>query len=157
MGNKEKLDSFLKGYSLILETIKGYPKELMEYKPAPEKWSINEIVVHLADSEANSFVRLRSALAENGKGISPYDQDKWAVNLRYASQDSKENLELFKLLRITTHKMLSLLPEANWNNYFDHPERGKISVDAHILEMIQHVDTHIRQINRNKEAWKLKS
>jgi len=39
---------------------------MWQYRPAPDRWTIHEIVVHIADSEANSYIRCRRCLAEKG-------------------------------------------------------------------------------------------
>src|SRR5437870_1388877 len=117
----DKLIIYLSGYEKLKSSLTSFPQELIDWKPAKNKWSIREILVHLVDSEANGFVRVRLAISQNGRTITPYDQDIWAEKLYYSEQNIEDNLELFRLLRKTTHDLLSKLPEEKWNNYYMHP------------------------------------
>lgn len=154
MQDNKILETYNNGYNKLLDVLYNIPTEAIDYKPAPDKWSVREVIIHLVDSEANGFVRIRKALAENGTPITPYDQDKWAQSLHYDSQSIDENLELFKILRNLTCRLLKQIQDDEWNNYMAHPERGNISVIDYINELIEHVDTHIKQILRNYDSWK---
>ena len=155
MDNKtEILSEYQKGYELIIDTLNELPNEVFDYKPSPDKWSVREIIVHIVDSELNGSIRLRSAIAENGHTVTPYDQDMWAKFLFYSEQSIDENLQLFKQLRILNYKLLLNVDNKVWeNNYFSHPERGSISILEHIKELTRHIDTHMNQILRNYERW----
>lgn len=157
MSDNKILEAYNNGYNSLLDVLYNIPTEAIDFKPSPEKWSIREIIIHLADSEANAYVRIKKALAENGSPVTAYDQDKWASKLHYDSQSIDENLELFKMLRNLTCKLLNLIRDDEWNNYMAHPERGNISVKDYINELIEHDATHIRQIMRNFDSWKSES
>src|SRR5580693_9334960 len=58
------------------------PKELTR-RPAPEKWSIAEIVAHLADAELAMGWRLRNMLANPGVALTWWDEAAWAERLGY--------------------------------------------------------------------------
>jgi hypothetical protein len=74
---KSKIRSYGKAYTELKQALRKFPKRMWKYKPAPERWSIHEIIVHLADSEANSYIRCRRFIAEPGKQVFGYDQDVW--------------------------------------------------------------------------------
>jgi hypothetical protein len=93
------IESYGNAYALLIEALKEFPKEMWQWKPSPDKWSIHEVLIHIADSEANSFVRCRRFIAEPGSGVYGYDENKWAKHLDYHSQSIEESLELFRLLR----------------------------------------------------------
>jgi hypothetical protein len=154
MNKKELLNSFEKGYELIIAKLNQCPEKFLDYKPTPTSWSAREIIIHLVDSEANSYVRMRIGIAENGQPVTPYDQNKWAENLQYENQSLADNLELFKNLRSTTHKVLAKLNKDDWDNYF---ERGRITLVQHIQMAVEHVNVHLNQIVRNYESWISKS
>ena len=130
------------------------PKEL-KWKPEPGKWSIAEIVAHLADVEIVASWRMRSILGANGTAIQPFDQDAWASVFQYAERDPKQSLEVFRVLRENNLAMLKALPRESWENYGMHAERGKESI-AHLARLFAGHDTnHILQVERI--AWQLKS
>ena len=72
---------------------------MWKYKPAPDKWSIHEVVIHLADSEVQSHVRLRMILAEPGTTIPNHDEHQWSVALNYLLSDVDEALTTIRHIR----------------------------------------------------------
>ena len=121
------------------------PKDL-KWSPAPGKWSIAEIVAHLADVEIVASWRMRSVLGANGTAIQPFDQDTWASVFEYSKRDPKQSLEVFRVLRENNLAMLKALPRESWDNYGMHAERGKETI-AHLARMFAGHDTnHILQV-----------
>jgi len=130
------------------------PQEL-KWKPEPGKWSISEIVAHLADVEIVASWRMRSVLGANGSAIQPFDQDAWASVFQYSKRDVGQSLEVFHVLRQNNLAMLKALPRESWENYGMHAERGKETI-AHLARMFAGHDTnHILQVEGI--AAKLKS
>jgi hypothetical protein len=123
------------------------PKQL-RWKPEPGKWSIAEIIAHLADAEIVASWRMRSVIGENGVTIQPFNQDAWASVFQYSKRDPKQSLELFHVLRENNLAMLKEIPRETWDNYGMHLERGKETI-AHLTHMFAGHDTnHILQIER---------
>ena len=150
---KSKIESFGKAHSQVVEALKEFPQEMLKWKPAPEKWSIHEIIIHLADSEANAFIRCRKFISEPGSILTVYDQDKLAIATYYHSQSTVDALELFKFLRIMTHNLIKMLPAETWNNKCTHPEHGEQDL-MHWLNIYEnHIPKHIGQMRRNFDEW----
>jgi len=123
-------------------------KKQLSRKPAPDKWSITEILAHLADTEIVGAWRLRHVIGNSGAPIQAFDQNVWASTFNYARRDPKQSLEVFRLLRENNLAMLKALPKELWENYGMHQERGKESV-AHIVRMYAGHDlNHLGQIER---------
>jgi len=123
------------------------PKQL-KWRPAPAKWSIAEIVAHLADTEIVAGWRMRSVIGENGITIQPFDQDAWASAFTYQNRDPKRSLELFRVLRENNLAMLKEISRETWDNYGMHLERGKETI-AHLTRMFAGHDTnHVLQVER---------
>lgn len=147
------LDDYKSGYNDLQNALREYPLEMWDYKPAPDKWCIKEIVMHITDSETNGYLRLRKTIAENGSEIITYDQDAWADKLHYSSKSVDTNLELFRLLRVLNYSLLISITEETWNNYIMHPERGKVTLKEHLNIYTEHVPVHINQMKKVYEAW----
>ncbi len=145
------LDQYRRSYQDICQTLEDMPRYMWTWKPAPEKWSIHENLVHLADSEANSYLRCRTALAESGNHIMAYDQDIWAKKLDYHQQSPDMALELFGRLRGMTYQLIRDLPDAAWSQTFEHPENGTVTLDRWLNIYAHH--THIGQMKRTYDAW----
>ena len=153
MTRTENIGSYSKGYEKFITAVNELPKEMWDFKPAPDKWSVNEIIIHMADSEANSFTRARKIICEPGSTITAYDQDLWAVKTNYLSQSTGDALELFKNLRKMTYKVIKDLPESTWSNFIIHPENGKMTLDDWLTVYENHVTVHINQMKRNFNDW----
>ena len=128
--------------------IKGKQKKQLTRRSAPGKWSIAEIMAHLADSEIVIGWRLRQVLSNNGIPLQAYDQDAWATTFDYAHRDPKESLEVYRVLREANLALLKAAPRQLWENYGVHQERGNESIE-HIVRMIAGHDlNHLQQVER---------
>ena len=128
--------------------VRKLSKKQLSRKAAPDKWSITEILAHLADTEIVGAWRLRHVIGNSGAPIQAFDQNVWASTFNYAQRDPKQSLEVFRLLRENNLAMLKALPKELWENYGMHQERGKESV-AHIVRMYAGHDlNHLGQIER---------
>jgi hypothetical protein len=128
--------------------IAGRPRSQLEFKPAPDRWSVLEILAHLADAEIVGAWRIRSILANNGATLQPYDQDRWAVAFRYTSSDPTESLEVFSAVRASTLSLLRRVEPSLHENHGIHGERGRETV-AHIVRSYAgHDRNHLAQIER---------
>jgi uncharacterized damage-inducible protein DinB len=115
-------------------------------QPTPGKWSVAEILAHLADSELVGGWRIRLILGQNGVPLQPFDQDVWAKTFSYQRRDPKTSLETFRVLRQNNLALLRSIPKNLWQNYGMHQERGKETI-AHIVRMFAGHDlNHLRQV-----------
>ena len=95
-------------------------------RPAPEEWSIAEIVAHLADAELAMGWRLRNMLANPGVALTWWDQAVWAERLGYALQDASLSAGVFRALRESNLRLLESVPRARWVEcYGVHEVRGR--------------------------------
>ncbi len=132
----------------IAALIEGRGSDALTKRPAPDKWSVAEIVAHLADAELAVSWRLRQVLSKNAIPLQAYDQDAWAATFDYARRDPKRSLATFQVLRENNLALLKAAPPELWNNYGVHEERGNESV-AHMVRMIAgHDINHLRQIEQ---------
>jgi hypothetical protein len=115
---------------------------------APGKWSIAMVAQHLADSELVCGWRLRLVLAHDRPSITGYDQDAWAMRLRYADAPLEPALADFEAVRAANLRLLARVPESDRERVGVHAERGEESV-AHMIRMYAGHDLlHVRQIER---------
>ncbi len=123
------------------------PKQL-RWQPELGKWSIAQILAHLADVEIVASWRMRSIIGSDGTTIQPFDQDVWASVFQYSKRDPKRSLEIFRLLRENNLAMLKALPPEAWERHGMHLERGKETI-AHLARMFAGHDTnHVLQVER---------
>lgn len=130
----------------LQQLIKPLNKKQLSQRPEPGKWSITEILAHLADTELVGGWRMRLILGSNGVSLQPFDQDVWAETLGYSRRDPKVSIETFRVLREANLAMLKSLPRNLWDNYGMHQERGKETI-AHIVRMFAGHDlNHLAQV-----------
>lgn len=150
---RKRLDSFGRAPAVLSAVLQQFPKKMWLYKPAPDRWSIHEVILHLADAEATAYVRCRRFIAEPGSPILKFNSARWAGTLGYFHQSTREALEIIKRLRMTTHQLLVSIPESVWSHTVEHPEDGEISLEEWFKVQEEHIPRHIEQMKRNYEAW----
>jgi len=132
----------------LQKLIKSLTKAQLTRRPEPGKWSIAEVLAHLADAELVGSWRMRLIIGSNGVPIQAFDQDVWADVFDYAKRDPKVSLETFRALRENNIRMLKALPKELWENHGMHSERGKETI-AHIVRMFAGHDlNHLTQIEK---------
>ena len=126
--------------------VEGLTPERLSRRPAPEKWSIQEIVAHLADDELVGGYRLRMILSSPGTAIQAFDQDVWARTGRYDSIDVRASLEMFRVLRLANLALLRSLEPAEWEMFGLHSERGRETIRDSAMYFAGHDINHFKQI-----------
>jgi uncharacterized damage-inducible protein DinB len=123
-------------------------KKQLTRRPAPGKWSIAEVLAHLADAELVVGYRIRLILGANGTPIQAFDQDVWADTFKYTRRDPKTSLETFRILRENNLRLLKSVPRSLWQNYGLHQERGQESVEHIVRMMAGHDLNHLQQVEK---------
>ena len=137
--------------------LKGKTGKQLTRRPAPDKWSVAEILAHLADAELAISWRLRQVLATNAIPIQAYDQDLWARTFNYARRDPRQSLANFRSLREANIALLKSVPRKLWENYGVHAERGNESIN-HVVKMVAGHDlNHLQQIQKILQGSKERS
>lgn len=132
----------------LAQLVEGVSTSELRRRPAPGKWSITEILAHLADSEIVLSWRMRVVICQNGVAMQASDQDVWSQTLDYAGQDPNVSLETFRLLRENNLRMLEALPNNLWENYGMHSERGKETLAQIVRMYAGHDLNHLQQIEK---------
>ena len=151
----EKIEIYGKGFDFLLETLKDIPREMWKFKPAPEEWSVHEILVHLADSESNAALRARKLIVEPGGTLMSYDQDKWTVDLDYHEQSYEDALEIVRLARKTTYELLKKQSDNVFEHWVKHPEYEEpYTFEDWINIYSALIPGHVEQIKNNYKIWR---
>jgi hypothetical protein len=132
----------------LARLIKGVPTAKLRKRPAPEKWSVNEILAHLAEAEIVGGFRMRLILGAPGTPIAAFDQDAWVISGHYNKRDPRKSIEQFRAVREANLGLLKSLKPEQWKHYGMHAERGQESIE-HIVRMFAGHDlNHLRQIEQ---------
>ena len=136
----------------VERAVSGLSEEQLRRPEKPGKWSVIEVVQHLADSEMVYGYRMRMILAHDAPAIEAIDQDLWATRLRYADVSLAAALRQLGVLREANLRLIRGLSPAELDRFGIHSERGPESV-RRITELLAGHDlVHRRQIDRIKRA-----
>lgn len=132
----------------LTRLIKAVPTAKLRKRPASDKWSVAEILAHLADVEIVIGWRMRSILGAPGTPVQAYDQNAWVIAGHYEKRDPRKSIELHRAVREANLALLKTLSPDQWKHYGQHAERGQESIE-HIVRMVAgHDINHIHQIER---------
>jgi hypothetical protein len=128
--------------------IQGVPPSKLSERPAADKWSVSEIVAHLADAEIVTGFRMRLILGAPGAPIAAYDQDSWVTSGHYEKRDPRKSVEQFRALREANLALLESLTPEQWKHYGMHSERGQETMELIVRMAAGHDINHLQQIER---------
>jgi hypothetical protein len=148
------IESYGRGYETLTAAIAEIPREAWHYRGQRDPWTIHEVIVHIADSEANSFVRGRRGIAESGSTVLGYDENVWARALNYEAQSADDAIELFRWLRGNTYKLIRNLPDEVWSNTMEHTDNGTMTLEDWLRTYEDHIPAHVRQMREIYQEWK---
>jgi hypothetical protein len=132
----------------LASLIKGVPTAKLRKRPAPEKWSVAEILAHLADTEIAGGWRMRLILGAPGTPVAAFDQDSWVTAGHYEKRDPRKAVEQFRVLREANLALLKSLKPDQWKHFGIHSERGEESIERIAKMFAGHDLNHVQQIER---------
>jgi uncharacterized damage-inducible protein DinB len=148
LGSADPL-TVLRGTSFALRrAVEGLDESELGVPERAGKWSIRQVLRHLADSDLVWAWRLRLVLAQDRPQITGYDQDAWAERLGYAAAPAAESLEEFSVVRRGNVRLLEQLVPDDLQRVGVHVERGEESVEHMMRLYAGHDLLHLRQIER---------
>jgi hypothetical protein len=148
------IQQFADGPARLRAALATVPPAALKWRPAPKEWSAHEVVVHCADSETNSFARIRFLVAEPAPTIQGYDQEKWATTFGYHDLPLEPALAVVDAVRASTTALIRGLPESAWTRSGRHSESGPYSAEDWLAIYADHLEGHARQIENNVAQWK---
>lgn len=148
------LERFRRGPEVLAVALTGVFGEEVDFTTAPEKWSIRQIVAHVADSELVGAQRFRQVIAEDNPALGAFDQDAWVKNLDYARRLPKQSLETFRRVRAENYELLKPLPENAFERTGVHSERGRLSLRELLEGYAGHAESHARQLQTIRDEYR---
>jgi DinB superfamily len=132
----------------LAKLLKGVSPARAWKRPRPDKWSIAEIVVHLADTEVVFGYLIRGIVGEPSMRIDGFDQDAWLVALHYDKRDMGKSFAEYRAFREANVALLKLLTPEQWKLCGMHGERGPETIETVVKMFAGHDLNHFQQIER---------
>ena len=131
----------------FLDAVDSFPVAKLD-QPKKDGWNARQIIHHLADSESQSYARLRRLIAEPGSVIQGYDENKWAASqvLGYKDLPIEISLDLFKASREASLIIVKRLTPELLNNSCIHSQSGEYSINKWMTSYTNHPQDHARQL-----------
>jgi len=148
------LERFRRGPEVLAMVLTGVFGEEEDFILAPGKWSVRQIVAHVADSELVGAHRMRLVAAEDNPPLAAFDQDAWVRNLDYARRKPKQSLETFRRIRAENYELLKALPPEAFERSGTHSENGPVTLRELVEGYVEHAENHARQLQQIREAYK---
>src|SRR5437667_6601678 len=149
---KEQLEAAERGPREVARAVEGLDEAMLQLQPGPDKWSIQEVLGHLADCEIVYGYRIRQVIADRQPVFAPIDQNEWARHLGYTAASPTELLALYTANRRGNLRLLQSVTAEQLSRSAFHPELQRQMTLAECIErMTSHDGNHLAQIERLKE------
>lgn len=151
------IENYAAGPARLTAALARAPEEARRWRPAPGEWSVHEIIIHCADSEAHAAGRIRTLIAEPAPLIVGYDQEAWAIRFDYHALPLEPALTTVAAVRANTVPLLRRLTDADWAREGRHTESGRYGAEDWLRTYAAHLDDHCDQIAANLAAWRARA
>jgi DinB superfamily len=132
---------------IIEKILRTATDEQMHWKPAADRWSVNEVLAHLAEVEVVGFrERIQKMIDSDSPQLAAYDQNAAYAEGRYSAKKARENLHAFCHERDRSLSYLRYIPAGAASRSGNHSKIGKVTVSQLMNEWAFHDLGHIRQI-----------
>lgn len=127
--------------------LRALPESALDQRSGPDRFTLREVIAHLADWEPILRSRIERAVTEDLPTIEPYDESERAISQRYGDQDPWVALETWQRERAKTAELLQSLSPGQWARCFLHPERGQMTVETMASFLHAHDHYHLEQVS----------
>jgi uncharacterized damage-inducible protein DinB len=131
--------------------VRGLNDAQLDTPTGEGKWSIRQLVHHIADANMNAFIRMKLVASEEKPILKPYDQDRWMAQADGVSCPVESSLQLLNGLHPRWAMFLKSLPESAWTREGIHLENGKVTLEAILKLYSNHGETHLQHILNFKQ------
>lgn len=148
--NRSHIDAFEAGATIPARAIAGLTREQLNAIPIPDTWSIQQIVVHLWESDAAAVHRMRRIAAEDTPLIIAYDETALARSLFYEDEDLARICRMFEDGRRMTAALLRRLPDSSFERAGVHNQRGKVTLAQFVELYVGHLRGHMTHLLKKR-------
>jgi hypothetical protein len=152
LGDQNPLEVLAQTAATLADIVRKHPATVLRTRSCEGKWTPNEIIGHLTDSEWVYGYRLRLIICEDNPTILGTDQDLWVAGQRHNEREPSELVEMFQTMRQLNLVFWKRMSPADWKRTGQHNERGPESLSVMLRMMAGHDLSHLAQITRYIQA-----
>ncbi|MCG3124214.1 MAG: hypothetical protein GIKADHBN_02666 [Phycisphaerales bacterium] len=143
----DSITRFIGGADIVSKITAGLTRDELTAFPVPGSWSLQQLCVHLLDSDLIAVHRMKRIVAEEAPLLISYDETAFASGLFYHDLDIGRVAELFRLNRLHMGEILQRLPPDAFNRFGIHNQRGKVTLREMVDLYVHHVEHHLKFAN----------
>jgi len=151
LSDAQAIEKFIAGANIPAKAIAGLSREQLNSFPIPGTWSIQQIVIHLLDSDLMAAVRMKRAIAEERPRLEVYDETAFSRRLGYDKLSVTAAADLFRVHRLYTAEILKNAPREAFSRVAMHPEIGEVTLGQILRIYAYHVDHHLAFIVKKRK------
>src|SRR5437868_13377823 len=132
--DRRLIEEYAAGGAVLRRAVAGLSREELTARPGPGAWSIQEVVIHLADSDAISIDRMKRILTEDNPPLLYADETAYVDRLYSDEQSLEDALTLFDVGRRQFARVLRKLPDDAFRRRGTHNRRGEVTVGPMVAD-----------------------
>lgn len=140
------IERYTQAGPVLRDAVAGLSPSEMTSFPIPGTWSIQQVVMHLQDSDLIGADRMKRIAAEKNPLLVGYDENAFTSTLCYDEQSLQDALTLFEISRRQFAAVLRKLPDAAFDKVGIHTEVGKVTLGSQLQKYIEHFEHHLKFI-----------
>lgn len=152
MDPKVQIDQYLAGPRQLRDALAGLTAEQLDAHPVPGKWSIKEVVCHVADYEPVYADRMKRVIAEDQPTLLAGSPDAFVERLAYDQRDVQEELALIEVVRSQMARILRSLKPEDFQRTGIHSVRGPVALEKLLQQITDHIPHHLALVEEKKRA-----
>jgi uncharacterized damage-inducible protein DinB len=149
--NRSLIETYAAGGPRLRHAVAGLSRADLLARPGPGAWSIQELVIHMADSDAISIDRMKRMLTEDNPPLLYADETAYVEKLHNDQQSIEDALTLFEVGRRQWARVLRLLPDEAFLRQGTHNRRGIVTVGFFVEDYVKHLDHHLTFLKAKRE------
>lgn len=148
---RDLIEEYAVGGKTVLAALQGLTNEQLQAEPIPGTWTLQQIFIHLHDSDQIGIVRMKLIITEDRPNLAAYDQDAFVRNLCHDKTDVHAACRIFDESRLLFATVLRNLPDEAFERVGVHSEDGEVTLRQCVEKYIQHVEHHMQFIHKKRE------
>lgn len=149
--NRDLIEQFAAGGEKLRRAVRGLERADLLAKPGPGAWSIQQLVLHVVDSDAIAIDRMKRILTEDNPTLLYADETAYCEKLFCEEQSIDDAVLLFDVGRRQFARVLRKLPDAAFERYGTHNNRGRLDLAHFVTDYIAHLDHHLQFLVAKRE------